>query len=181
MLLSRKILLSQKFSDTLYSVPGTYSMLLLPGSYQFICRGAGGAGGDDLQTYVSGNGGKGDLVVHTVHLLEPTEVTIYVGEGGLPLAAGGNGGERGDPTDATVPAANGGGGGYPSYIKVGNTFYGANGGGGGGGHGGGDGNPSRYSDGGSGGGGGGFYRLNSDGTITSVPGQKGGKGGMQIS
>lgn len=181
MLLSRKILLSQKFSDTLYSVPGTYSMLLLPGNYQFICRGAGGAGGDYVQTYNSGAGGKGDLVVHNVLLVEPTEVTIYVGSGGLPLAEGGNGGEKGDHTDATNQPEDGGGGGYPSYIKVGNTVYGANGGGGGGGFGGSDNSSTRYSDGGSGGGGGGFYRLNSDGTITSVPGQKGGKGGMQIS
>lgn len=181
MLLARKMLLSQNFSKALYTEPGTYSILLTPGDYQFVVRGAGGAGGDYVQTYNSGAGGKGDLQEYTVHLYEPTIVTVYVGSGGLPLAEGGNGGEKGDYTDATNQPEDGGGGGYPSYIKVGNTVYGANGGGGGGGFGGSDNNSSRYSDGGSGGGGGGFYRLNSDGTITSVPGQKGGKGGMQIS
>ena len=99
MLLARKMLLSQNFSKALYTEPGTYSILLTPGDYQFVVRGAGGAGGDYSGNRLSGAGGKGDLQEYNVHLYEPTIVTIYVGAGGSSWVFSGNGGGIGDWTD----------------------------------------------------------------------------------
>lgn len=152
---------------------GTQNVVFPAGTYQFVIRGAGGQGGynNSNNGCAGGAGGKGGLNVVTLTFTTLTTVTIYVG-----ASNGNNGGAAGDGTDAPVNPGAGGAGGYPSYIKVNGVVYGATGGGGGGGAGGSDTNNGRYSDGASGGGGGGYYRLNSDGSITSVPGQKGGKG-----
>lgn len=145
----------------LYTEPGTYTLNLSAGTYQYIMRGAGGAGGnnDSSNNIKGGAGGKGELSVGTFTIEENTLATIYVGEMGVTYANGGNGGARGDGTDAPVNPGAGGGGGKPSYISVDGANYVANGGGGGGGAGGSDTNRARYSDGGSGGGGGGYYSL----------------------
>lgn len=154
---------------------GTQDVVFPAGTYQFVIRGAGGQGGYNNTggDRLGGAGGKGGLNVVTLTFTTLTTVTIYVGSNG-----GSNGGAAGDGTDAPSSPGAGGAGGYPSYIKVNGTVYGATGGGGGGGAGGSDTNSGRYSDGASGGGGGGYYQLNSDGSITSVPGQKGGKGAV---
>lgn len=165
--------------EKLFIEPGEHKLTLLPGRYDTVKRGGGGAGGESDSDGVKygGAGGKGEITADTFIITEPTEVTVCVGNGGLIFSAGGNGGEKGDNTDAPRYAGAGGGGGYPSYINVNSTYYSADGGGGGGGAGGSDNAPSRYSDGASGGGGGGYYKLVS-GEIISVPGQKGGKGGV---
>ena len=168
--------------EKFYGEPGTFTLNISPGTYRYVLRGAGGAGGnnDSANVRQGGAGGKGELTHGTFTITEATKVTIYVGAGGLTYANGGNGGIKGDNTDAPRKAGNGGGGGTPTYILVGQNIYIADGGGGGGGAGGSDTTTGRYSDGGSGGGGGGYYRVDSNGTVTSVPGKKGGKGGTIV-
>lgn len=145
----------------LYTEPGEYTLNLSPGTYQYIMRGAGGAGGnnDSSNNRKGGAGGKGELSVGTFAIEESTFAAIYVGEMGFTYANGGNGGPKGDGTNAPVNPGVGGGGGKPSYILIDGAYYVANGGGGGGGAGGSDTLSSRYSDGASGGGGGGYYRF----------------------
>lgn len=147
----------------LYTQPGQYTLNLSPGTYQYTLRGSGGAGGsnDSQGNRKGGAGGKGDLSVGIFTIDNETTVIINVGDSGLTYANGGNGGVKGNTTDAPVDPGSGGGGGKPSYILNSTTYYIANGGGGGGGAGGSDTNNARYSDGGSGGGGGGYYRLGS--------------------
>lgn len=164
----------------LYTEPGTYTLNLSAGTYQYIMRGAGGAGGnnDSSNNRKGGAGGKGELSTGTFVITESEQITVYVGSAGLTYANGGNGGVKGENTDAPQNAGNGGGGGRPSYIKTSTDLVYAEGGGGGGGAGGSDTRRSRYSDGASGGGGGGYYRIAIDGTITSIVGKKGGRGSI---
>lgn len=166
---------------------GTYHNIYLPaGEYDIIIRGGGGAGGttggrSTVRCYgyggKGGAGGKGDLLVQHFQFLEDTYITeLYVGEGGLTKANGGNGGS-GNNYGNGGQAGHGGGGGMPSYVLINGQYYYALGGGGGGGGGSSGTQPSSYPDGGSGGGGGGFYRF-SNGVITSVPGAAGGRGSL---
>lgn len=179
MFFAKKLLFYQNLFPKTFTAVGTHSVVLVPGTYKFTLRGAGGGGGqggygaNNALWGEGGAGGKGELKTYTVTITQATVATVYIGEGGKTYAAGGNGGAGGPHTDAPIDPGAGGGGGYPTFIKIGNTVYGALGGGGGGGAGGSDTSSTRYSDGGSGGGGGGFYRLSSNGTITSVPGQQG--------
>lgn len=173
----------------LYENPGTYTVPLSPGKYAVLMRGGGGAGGTKGGgPGTPGNGGAGgtsELVYTIVILTESANATIYVGAGGKTKANGGNGGNggtvgsryEGGITGGDGTNGCGGGGGYPTYIKIGSAYYYATGGGGGGGGGGGA-RSGRYSGGAGGGGGGGFYRLDTTtGQIISVPGQPGAAGG----
>ena len=155
------------------------------GTYQFVLRGAGGAGGTNgTNGGLGGAGGKGEITSFNLTCNEATVVNINVGAGGLTYVNGGNGGYSDDTPASSSHGLNnlggfGGGGGYPSYVKVGDTYYVANGGGGGGG-GGASANYGRYGLGASGGGGGGYYRLDtSTGLIESVAGKLGARGGGQ--
>lgn len=161
--------------DILLTTAGSTTVKIPRGIYEIVVRGAGGCGGQS--TNVNGGAGGKGLLSRTVITVPFTTVgTGTVGAGGITRANGGNGGSKGDGTDAPQNPGDGGGGGHASLFTINGSVYGANGGGGGGGGGGSDTNGGRYSDGASGGGGGGYYRLNADGTETSVPGQKGGKG-----
>lgn len=146
--------------------------LTLPaGTYQFIIRGGGGAGGtywvnDDGSwghTDGAGAGGKGDLVVQTITKSETFDVNLFIGCKGRTYNNGGNGGYPGYVSETGAYGGHGGGGAKPSYIILdpesasASTYY-ACGGGGGGGHGG-SARHGRYGDAGSGGGGGGYYRV----------------------
>lgn len=162
----------------LYETPGTFTLNLSPGVYTVMMRGAGGAGGEAGTTAggaggSGGAGGTGQLLTQTVSLSRATTVTVYIGSGGLTKSNGGNGGDGGSRANA---GGGGGGGGRPTYIKIYDRYIASLGGGGGGGGGAGA-RVGRYQYAGSGGGGGGFYRLGSDGTITSVSGQTGGNNG----
>lgn len=172
----------------LLTVAGTYKIPVVRGRYSVKVCGAGGAGGANglSDGYAGGEGGPGGTAMpetYTVDITSAGMLTVYVGAGGKTYANGGNGGAGGDRTTTShgnwgQVGGPGGGGGYPSYVKTNGLadteFLSALGGGGGGGGGGGAGR-DRYSGGGGGGGGGGYYRF-ADGVITSVPGQKGGKG-----
>lgn len=170
----------------LFEEAGTYELLLSPGTYYISMCGGGGAGGAGAgQGYQKkqGDGGAGGTAVPTtqqITITTPTKAIVHVGTGGLTKANGGNGGAGGDKPDSNISGGGGGGGGMPTYIELltadGSVFIHSNGGGGGGG-GGAPGYQGRYSDGGSGGGGGGYYRFE-NGTVISVPGKKGGKGGI---
>ena len=166
------------WKDLFLITPGLAVINMPKGVYQVVVRGSGGAGGnnDSAGTRKGGAGGKGLLNSGFVTISESTTADVYVGNQGKTYANGGNGGAKGDNTDAPVNAGNGGGGGEPSYFKTNTTLIAANGGGGGGGAGGSDTSSSRYSDGGSGGGGGGYYRIDANANITSVAGKKGEKG-----
>lgn len=171
--------------DLLITVAGRTDVKLRPGKYVITMCGGGGAGGTRSMNS-AGNGGagaRGDIQSATITITDTVVATVYVGAGGRTYANGGNGGRSDDsPAPTGKYRGNniggfGGGGGYPTYIKIGNRYYFANGGGGGGG-GGAPAYGGRYSAAGSGGGGGGYYRLDSTtGQIISVPGQLGARGG----
>ena len=169
--------------EFLWKENGAYNIKISDGTYYFWERGAGGAGGENGGTgWVNapagsgGAGGVGNLLFSSFVISGDTDVTVYVGAAGKTASNGGNGGSGGAGGGASVggPGGAGGGGGEPSYIKVDNVYYVANGGGGGAGGGGGGTNyPSHAARGGGGGGGGGYYRLEGD-SIISVAGKSGG-------
>jgi len=167
----------------LFNEVGSGSISLEPGTYTFVIRGGGGAGGEyggaiEGPAQFGGAGGKGEIKVYNVSVESQSMATIFVGSGGLTHSAGGNGGLGGASSGIGSASAGGagGGGGMPSYVFVNNTYYFALGGGGGGGAGGNSiHHRGRYEGGSGSGGGGGYYRFN-NGTITSVPG-KSGQGG----
>lgn len=186
-------LMYKEFSySRLFETAGTYRLLLSPGTYVVLMSGGGGAGGSigknlGLAGGDGGAGGKGDRVVQNITVSESVLATVYVGAGGLTKANGGNGGNGGTSgsrngggiTGGDSVNSCGGGGGYPTYIRLGTgqIIY-ANGGGGGGGGGCGASGTTRYSSPGGGGGGGGFYRINPTTLqIESVPGKPGGGAG----
>ena len=186
-------LMYKEFSySRLFETAGTYRLLLSPGTYVVLMSGGGGAGGSigknlGLAGGDGGAGGKGDRVVQNITVSESVLATVYVGAGGLTKANGGNGGNGGTSgsrngggiTGGDSVNSCGGGGGYPTYIRLGTgqIIY-ANGGGGGGGGGCGASGTTRYSSPGGGGGGGGFYRINpTTWQIESVPGKPGGGAG----
>lgn len=155
------------------------------GTYKFIVRGAGGAGGETPPTAsgwnfvagVGGCGGKGELKEYIVDIPYLNIAQIRIGEGGKIYSSGGNGGEYGNAGSNGAPrSGSGGGGGKPSYLQLNLNYYIANGGGGGGGGGGIATANRRYDNGGAGGGGGGFYKteiVNDVLQIISVAGKKG--------
>lgn len=166
--------------ERFFTAAGTQTLTLSPGRYLFVMRGGGGGGGENGSNGrwgaggAGGAGGMGEIQTETILITEPTSVELYVGAGGLTYANGGNGGAGGSAGFTGGAGGRGGGGGMPSYIVINNEYYVANGGGGGGGGGGGSTTSrERYAYGAGGGGGGGYYRF-TNGTITSVPGQKGG-------
>ena len=149
--------------ERLYETPGTFSLVLSPGTYTVSMRGAGGAGGEDAPPRsghadgVGGAGGTAKLVIQNIEITENTVAEVYVGTGGLTKTNGGNGGNGGSGGNNTDGGA-GGGGGYPTYIKLGQTFISSAGAGGGGG-GGGNTVQGRNGPAACGGGGGGLYKL----------------------
>lgn len=168
----------------LYEEPGTYEIALTPGVYTVMMRGAGGAGGNngDGNTGTYGKGGAGgtaELVQETFTLSRAVVATVYVGAGGLTKSNGGNGGDRGEPgwmSTGRYWGGAGGGGGFPTYLKIFTRYIlSAGGGGGGGGGGAGERSTSSHNSSAGGGGGGGYYRLER-GVVTSVPGKKGATG-----
>lgn len=168
------------WKDLLYTTPGSFTTRLPAGTYQIICRGGGGAGGTGSGNGGSGGaGGSGKLTTTTITLTNPTDCTIYVGDGGKTYANGGNGGV-GRYQTGYVPG-NGGGGGLPTFILADGTVMAFALGGGGGGGGGSRDVGGRYADGGGGGGGGGAYALSMSGEIINEPGKNGGLNGYQTS
>lgn len=160
------------------------------GTYRFVIRGGGGAGGTNgyaANTWggTAGAGGKGDLRVINQTFNSTKYVSLVVGGGGKTKANGGNGGNGGTngwssgggTTGGDSVNGCGGGGGYPSYVWWdGSLKYNANGGGGGGG--GGAGSPTgRYSGGGGGGAGGGYYYVDANMNIVGLSGKDGAGGG----
>lgn len=171
------------WKDIFMSTAGTQTIKMPPGTYNIILRGSGGAGGQAGAGYntpgLGGAGGKGKIFVKTIKLTSEATALLCVG---TPGSVNGNGGS-GYATDGQTEglyAGNGGGGAFPTYIQIGTTYYIAAGGGGGGG-GAGGGRTGRYADGGNGGGGGGYYRMTSNGTITSIAGKNGARGFKNVS
>lgn len=124
MLLTRKLYLQDqvRFDSGLWQTAGAETLVLPQGSYEMILHGAGGAGGQSGTTYEDysggsgGAGGVGQREIFFVRLTRPTVVGLYVGEKGLTVANGGNGGAKGAWTDSGESGA-GGGGGKPTYVK----------------------------------------------------------------
>lgn len=164
------------------------SWLGLPfGTYQFVIRGAGGAGGethnqDGEHNYgahgIGGAGAKGDLRAETITLNSSKTLFLGIGTGGLTFANGGNGGASGTRGDRDNNGVTGGasvgagGGGHASYILLDGVLHIAQGGGGGG-AGGQRGIGGRYAGGSGAGGGGGYYEMNSNGEETAYNGKPG--------
>lgn len=155
----------------------TFTETLPAGTYDFIKRGGGGSGGTNgTKTDSSGAGGlggaggKGKLTIDRVTITSTTTVNIKVGTGGV-----GTGATGGYTNGGTGNGGNGGKSGHASYVKVGTSYYGANGGaGGGGGGGGGTNRQARYKGGAGSGAGGEYLRWNqSNGTETTVAGKNG--------
>lgn len=154
------------------------------GKYQVVCRGAGGAGGENGgarqgTAQAGGAGGKGDLTVSEITIPNVMNVDIVVGEGGLTKTNGGNGGSKGASSGigASSDGGAGGGGGMPSYLHYAYGDVYANGGGGGGGAGGNAINSQGRYEGGSGsGGGGGYYKFINSTTIQNIAGKNGKRG-----
>ena len=174
MLLSRKLLVLNTYPSRQLFTSGSGSIVLPQGRYTAVIRGGGGAGGggtsapDVAIPGKSGRGGQGKITSVNFILSETTALDYYVGAGGN---INGNGGLGGIASDGSTRSCQGGGGGYPSYIFINNTYYHANGGGGGGGSGVGH----ALFVGTGGGGGGGYYRFE-NGSIVSVSGANGGNG-----
>lgn len=178
-----------RWKDVFLNTPQDTTVRLPDGYYTIVIRGAGGAGGTQGSANgstggVGGCGGKGKIFSTTFFLQNTVYARAYVGAGGKTRPNGGNGGAGGTrggrydhgATGGDGTNACGGGGGFPSFLKIDSTLYFALGGGGGGGGGCGSGS-GRYSGGAGGGGGGGYYRLLSDTTIQAVNGQPGAGGG----
>lgn len=164
------------------------SVLLPAGSYWFVLRGAGGAGGNSgaatgtgIAGGLGGAGAKGNLTVQAVTFSQPTTVNIFPGTAGR----NGDGGAGG--TARQYFGGPGGGAGRPSVViwETGGQLYeihadgGAGGGGGGGsvltGNG-------RYRYGAGGGGGGEYIKFDSVTSATTfnvitVAGKDGGNAG----
>lgn len=122
--------------DLLITVAGRTDVKLRPGKYVITMCGGGGAGGTRSMNS-AGNGGagaRGDIQSATITITDTVVATVYVGAGGRTYANGGNGGRSDDsPAPTGKYRGNniggfGGGGGYPTYIKIGNRYYFANGG-----------------------------------------------------
>lgn len=180
MFFSKKLLYYQNLFPKVFTTPGTFTTMLPPGIYEVRGRAGGGSGGDNGgdSYYTSGGAGgagaQGGVFAVGLNLSKATNITVYVGAGGLVYSQGGNGGgatTQSGPQDAKGKGGKGGGGGLPSYIIVNSSVYCAQGGGGGGG-GGGAGHEGRFPFGAGGGAGGGYYHFNpADLSITSFPGR----------
>lgn len=168
---------NELFNDTLIETPGEYTIYLPVGSYLCLLAGGGGAGGQSGGG-AGGAGGTSVLTKTKFNVKTRTKATLYVGAGGQIGSAGNggangtNGGRAGKGTDGGNTGVRGGGGGYPTYIKLDDSRYWVSQGGGGGGAGGNNGLYGRYQGGGGAGGGGGYYHFDGN-SIINVPGQIG--------